>query len=277
MSVSVPPCYAVLMPLAPWEPPAHLQEALHSLEWQELPPAQVVVSCDGEPPADLACVLQRSQLPLECVIGPGHEGVGPVLARGLLACRHDLVVRADADDFSLPERCSIQVAWMQRHLNVQALSSWIEEFTAENQHGLCRWVPCDQAEVVRCAKRRNPLNHPAVILRRQAVLAVGNYRSKPGFEDYDLWLRLLNHWGSSCLANLPRPLVRARVGRAHLVRRHGWRYARAEGLFFISAAGEDLISWPDALLALALRIPLRLLPANLLAQVMRLFTRSSWA
>jgi hypothetical protein len=267
------PSYAVLMPIAPWEPADVVKEALQSLERQTLPPDQLVVSCDGELPSELTAVLNACTLPLLRVDGPGGEGVGPVLARGLLACRHDLVVRADADDLSLPQRCAIQVSWLAVHPEVMALSSWIEEFSSEQPRRFYRRVPCDSARLHRCAVRRNPLNHPAVIFRRQAVLAVGSYRRRPGFEDYDLWLRLLTRWGPQCLANLPQPLVRARVGRAHLARRHGWRYARAESAFFLGAASEGLISWCDAFLALGLRLPLRLLPARVLGQVMRCFTR----
>lgn len=262
------------MPLAPWEPASILRQALQSLAKQTLPPSQVVVSCDGLPSAELGAVLDGGLLPLERVDGPGGEGVGPVLARGLLACRHDFVVRADADDLSLPDRCSIQLAWLMEHPHVMALSSSIEEFSTEHSQLLLRRVPCDPVRIHRAAMRRNPLNHPAVIFRRQAVLEVGSYRSRPGFEDYDLWLRLMARWGPRCLANLPQPLVRARVGSAHLARRHGCDYARSEFLFFLSAAREGLITWVDALLALCLRLPLRLLPASLLGQVMRRFTRS---
>ena len=45
--------YSALMPLAPWEAPAIVAEALESLRLQSLPPKQVVVSCDGKLPAPL--------------------------------------------------------------------------------------------------------------------------------------------------------------------------------------------------------------------------------
>jgi len=266
--------YSVLMPLAPWEPADVVQEALASLERQTLPPSEVVVSCDGPPSAALSEVLKSNPLPLVRVDGLGGEGVGPVLARGLLACRHDFVVRADADDISVPHRCQVQVAWLADHPDVIVLSSWIEEFREDRSPVMYRRVPCAAKEIQASAKRRNPLNHPAVIFRRQGVLSVGNYRSRPGFEDYDLWLRLLRCGGSGSLANLPEPLVRARVGRAHLARRHGCRYANQETRFFLGSAREGLISWQDALVAIGLRLPLRLLPSPLLAVTMRHVTRS---
>jgi hypothetical protein len=78
------------MPLAPWERPEVLQEAIDGLRSQTLPAARLVVSADGPPPAALRQVLEQAGLPLKLIVGPGGEGVGPVLARGLLACREDL-------------------------------------------------------------------------------------------------------------------------------------------------------------------------------------------
>lgn len=274
-AVPLPP-YSVLLPLAPWEPPAVLGQALASLAAQTLPPAQVVVSCDGPPGAALRAQLEGGGLPLQIVVGPGGEGVGPVLARGLQHCREELVVRADADDLSRRERCAIQVAWMARHPAVLVLGCVIEEITTPAAPPVSRrLVPLDPDRIGRVARYRNPLNHPSVILRRQAVLAVGNYRARPGFEDYDLWLRLLSAHRSGVLANLPEALVQARVGPAHLARRHGWRYARAEAMFLLACGREGLIPWHHVLQALALRLPLRLLPSALLAWVMLRATRQA--
>lgn len=281
------------MPLAPWEAPAVLRLALASLEAQTLLPDRLVVSCDGSPPGDLLAVLQHTHLPLKIVLGPGGEGVGPVLARGLAICRRELVVRADADDLSLPHRCEQQVAWMDRHPEVVALGSVIDEFVdatggqaiAVSPHASIhalisclqvvskRPVPIGAQALQRWAMSRNPLNHPSVVLRRKPVLAAGSYRSRPGFEDYDLWLRLLAAYGPEAIANLPESLVLARVGREHLGRRHGFRYAAAEVQFFLGCGREGILPWRHVLAALLVRLPLRLLPSGLLQLVMLRVTR----
>jgi hypothetical protein len=138
----------------------------------------------------------------------------------------------------------------------------------------CRRVPLDRA-VARWARWRNPLNHPAAMLRRSAVLAVGGYRHQPGFEDYDLWLRLLRRYGPRALNNLPQVLVAARVGPAHLARRHGLTYASYEAHFLWRSACEGQLGWGQALLLLLLRLPWRLLPAPLLAVVMTRLRRAA--
>lgn len=284
--------YAVLMPLAPWEHPSILRQALRSLEIQSWPPHEVIVSCDGSPPPALRSVLGQAILPIQLVLGPGGEGVGPVLARGLVHCRQDFIVRADADDLSRPERCATQLGWMKSHPHVVALGCVIDEFLSfpegprDSQHDTSidhlqvqlpivssRWVPESSEEISRLASTRNPLNHPSVVFRRPEVLAVGNYRSRPGFEDYDLWLRILAAYGARALANLPQSLVLARVGEAHLQRRHGVAYALSEYQFFWACGREGLLPWRAVVRDLLIRIPLRLLPTKLLAVVMQALTR----
>lgn len=271
-----PSQYAALMPLAPWESPAIVAEALESLHRQTLSPQQVVVSCDGTPPAPLRCCLEACGLPIELLLGPGSEGVGPVLARGLLHCREELVLRVDADDLSLPERAALQVSWMGQHPEVLVMSTAINEFRDRpDQPLLQRWVPLGQEEIHRVARWRNPLNHPSVVLRRSAVLGVGNYHSIPGFEDYELWLRLLRDHGPGVLANVPNVLVLARVGPAHLTRRHGWRYALAEVRFLLHCWHSELLPAWSVVCSLLVRVPLRLLPQSLLVWVMGSTTRNT--
>lgn len=266
--------YEALMPLAPWEKPAVVEEALASLARQTHPPARLVVSCDGAPSPTLRRVLEACGLPLTVVEGPGGEGVGPVLARGLGNCRRDLVLRADADDISLPERAQRQVAAMGERPGVAALSGPILEFLDDPGTPISlRALPTTPAGIRRLSFWRNPLNHPAVMLRRQAVLAVGNYRACPGFEDYDLWLRLLRQFGNGALANLSVPLVAARIGPAHLERRHGPAYARRELRFFLGLARQGLLPWPQVCLLTLVRVPLRFLPRRQLRLLMEWLTR----
>ena len=266
--------YAVLMPLAPWEKPKILTEALESLEAQTWPPAQVVVSCDGEPPSGLHDALQLSDLPLQILVGPGSEGVGPVLARGLIHCHEELVMRMDADDWSEPHRAAVQIRWMMNNPQVKALGTQINEFEISPDSPLMRrWVPLKPEDISRVSKIRNPMNHPSIVFRKSPILAVGNYSSVPGFEDYELWLRLLKQYGQQALANSPQVLVCVRVGSQHLARRRGWNYAMSEFKFLLMCFRSHLIPWPYVILSIFGRLPLRLMPAPVLSLIMQVFSR----
>lgn len=264
--------YSILMPLAPWEPSEQVAMALASLESQTLPPVQVVVSCDGPPPVALNEVLSTTSLPVEIVLGPGGEGVGPVLARGLQRCTEDFVIRADADDLSIPERCALQVKALSESPGLAAMSSKILEFIDDPCKPLqIRDVPCGRNYIYHYSRWRNPINHPAVIMRRKVVLDNGSYRNCPGFEDYDLWLRLLKN--GIDLDNLHFPLVLARVGIDHVKRRHGVLYALKEINFLKICWADKLMPWRQILILLIVRIPMRLAPRGMYSYFTRKLLR----
>ena len=268
--------YSVLMALAPWEASWVVAEALDSLARQTLPPEAVVLSCDGPPSEQLNQTIVASGLPITVVMGPGGEGAGPALQRGLLACPTSLVVRADADDVNAAHRCERQVMEMDRRPELAALGCWIEEFSQRHRDAPRvplgeRRPPCGLAKIRRYGRWRNPLNHPGTILRREWVSAAGGYRAMESFEDYDLWLRLLA--GGWQIDNLPETLVLARVDPERKRRRRGRGYALAEIRFAQTCATEGLMERWVALLWMLLRCPLRLLPATTMAGFMRRWLR----
>jgi glycosyltransferase involved in cell wall biosynthesis len=259
--------YEWLMPLAPWESPEVLAEVLTSLAAQTWPARRLVVSVDGSLPEPLRQVLTAGGLPLCILEAPDWQGTGAVLARGLAACSTRWVLRSDADDCSHPQRAERQLRHLARHPQLVVLGCQLGERLAEGRRVGVRSVPGAAAAIRARLRWRNPFNHPTVALSRPAVLAAGNYRPCPGFEDWDLWLRLAA--AGADFANLPDDLVTAAVGAAHLARRRGGAYAQREATFLCRCGREGLLPWAQVLLLLLLRLPLRLLPPAWLAAVMR--------
>lgn len=268
------PSFDWLMPLAPWEDPEILSQTLESLKQQTWQARALVVSVDGQLGSLLEATLQASALPLEVHQSPHWEGTGPVLARGLLSCQSEIVLRVDADDLSVQERSRWQVERMLADPRLAVLGGQLEEISWDGQLKNAqhlRQVPLTTASIQSLAHWRNPMNHPTVALRRSMVLSAGNYRACPYFEDWDLWLRMLKC--GMLLRNDPRVVVRARVGADHLSRRHGWRYLKNEYLFLLGALRTSSIPFPTVLLLLFTRLPLRLLPKQWLRTFMAVFLR----
>ena len=264
--------YDLLLPLAPWADPDELSACLGSISAQTLAPEQIVISVDGPLPQRLHETLASATTPVKVIEAPRWRGLGPVLADGLRQCRAPIVIRIDADDISLPERCAVQVAYLRQNHEVAVVGSQLGEFMEDS---LCvvgtRCVPLSPRDVKRFARWRNPINHPTVAMRRRAVLEVGNYGNHPGFEDWELWLRLLQR--GATISNLPQTLVMAKVGPGHLARRQGVSYARHEIRFLMHCQRTGLLPLPQVLLLLLLRTPVRLIPKPALRLVMLLGLR----
>jgi hypothetical protein len=259
--------YEWLLPLAPWESPESLQKVLASLSAQTWQAGCLVVSVDGVLPEHLRQVLVDSGLPLRIVEAPCWQGTGAVLARGIEACSARWVLRSDADDLSHPMRAEWQLRHLDRHPHLAVLGGQLAEAVNNRQSVEVRNVPASPTAILRLMRWRNPMNHPTVALRRDAVLAAGNYRTCPAFEDWDLWLRMSLRGFE--FANLEQPVVTAAVGEAHLARRHGWRYLQRESRFLLRCGHEGLLPLAQVFLLMLLRLPWRLLPSGWLAGLMR--------
>lgn len=71
-----------------------------------------------------------------------------------------------------------------------------------------------------------------VIFKKSAVLESGNYRDFLWFEDYDLWVRMIQKGYK--VANIPEVLVNVRAGDEMFARRGGWRYLKQDVVFQIN-------------------------------------------
>jgi len=276
--------FSVLMSVYAGEQAAYLAMALDSLCDAAEPPDEVVLVEDG-PLGDAlndTIARYRHRLPIASVRLPVNRGLGPALNAGLANCKHALVARFDADDVSLPQRFVQQVDYLLAYPKVAAVGGWVEEFDGQGdgqgdaragRPAVMRAPPCAHADIVRYATLRNPMNHPAVMFRRDAVRAVGGYQDDRAFEDYALWLRLL--LAGHELANLPRLLVKMRAGAGQARRRSGWRYMKAETAFALKFRRLGFFStWHCARFVLA-RVPLRLLSLPLLRMAYRRFARAA--
>ena len=86
------------------------------------------------------------------------------------------------------------------------------------------FLPTIHDEIVKFAKLRNPFKHPTVVFKKTAVISSGNYRHFMWFEDYDLFIRIINNGCKT--ANLNEILVNVRSNKDQFARRGGLQYAK---------------------------------------------------
>ncbi|MGC2332011.1 MAG: glycosyltransferase [Candidatus Acidiferrales bacterium] len=127
---------------------------------------------------------------------------------GFLA-RGRYIALMDADDVSLPARLMQEVEFMDRHPEVGVLGGAKEWIDATGRRLFVNGDPTDDREIRSALCTRCAFCQPTVLVRREAFVGVGGYR--PPFapaEDYDLWLRLAEHFQ---LANLKQVVLRYRI------------------------------------------------------------------
>lgn len=265
--------FTVLQSVYAKDDPVALDAALESIAQSTRLPGAVVLVKDGTLPEGLERVIAKWQgedtFKLLVVGYAQNKGLAYALSYGLQYVKTELVARMDSDDICVRDRFERQVAFMENHPEIAISSGYIEEFETNPRRPVStRSVPLTSEAIHRYLKRRSPFNHVAVMFRKSAVLSAGNYQSVPYFEDYDLWVRMDQKGFLG--ANLPVTLVYARIGNDMIGRRQGLSYCRHE-LFFLRRARESgFLSFPEYLAALAVRIPVRLLPKPVLALVYKI-------
>lgn len=216
--------YSVLMAVYVKDNPEYFAIALDSMINQTVPPDEIVIVKDGPITEELQTVIderKEGKTNIHEVALEKNMGLGLALQNGILACRNELVARMDSDDYSAPERCEMQLRAFEHKSALDIVGCQAIEFigTVNNIVGV-RKVPLENEGIYKFAKMRDPFNHPSVMYRKSKILQCGNYRHRPGDEDTDLWIRMLQN-GAVCM-NLEESIFYFRFDEKTYQRRKSW-------------------------------------------------------
>lgn len=150
-----------------------------------------------------------------------NQGVGRAVNRALELARGKYIARADADDYSYPQRLEKQVAFMESHPDVVALGTGVM-LVDPIGIPICPHLAATGHEAIEAELLRgngSAVCQPSVMLRRDALVQVGGYDTRWRVtEDLDLFLRLAE---VGKLANMTEQLVnwRQHLGSTNHTRR----------------------------------------------------------
>ena len=226
--------FSVLISVYKKEKPEYLKTALQSIINQTLQPTEIVIVKDGILTQELDdCIKEyEKQYPelIKIIAFKENRGLGLALRDGVIACKYDYIARMDSDDIAKPERFAKQFQYLKQHPETALLGTWITEFSKdENKPDTLTELPCTHQEILKYAKKRNPFRHMTMVLKKEAVIKAGNYRDFLWFEDYDLWVRMLQKGYTA--ANIPEYLVNVHADKEMFARRGGWQYLKQDYRF----------------------------------------------
>lgn len=179
------------------------EDAVRTLaSFRECAPVRVLLVDDGSTPPIVAPVLPN--VVVDILRMPQNGGIERALQAGIDAlaergCQY--AARIDAGDLAVPDRLAKQRAYLEAHPNVAGVGMWTQVITRDGQPLFMLRPATEPGEIRRLRFFRSPFVHPSMMLRVEAVRAVGNYRiAYRAAEDLDLFLRLMERY--DC-ANLP--------------------------------------------------------------------------
>ncbi|MDO5293778.1 MAG: glycosyltransferase [bacterium] len=192
--------YSVLMSVYKKAGVEEFRLSVKSILEQTYPPDQFVIVCDGPIEKDLRDEikwLKESNKSLFTIVKlKSNHGLAYALNEGLKVCRNDLVARMDADDYSLPKRCEIQVDEYQKNPNLALLGGYTKHFRKDisDVSEKVNTFPINMNDIKKTFRRECPFSHPAMMYRKKAVLACGGYDSQlRRSQDHDLFSKMISN------------------------------------------------------------------------------------
>jgi glycosyltransferase involved in cell wall biosynthesis len=136
-------------------------------------------------------------------------GLGESRNAACSLARGKYIAIMDADDVALPARLQLEVDFMERHPRVGLLGGAVQWISATGKALYVACVPTDDRQLRKTMAVHCPFWQPTVLLRTEAFVRAGGYRRAfASAEDYDLWLRVAEHF--EC-ANLKDVVLKYRI------------------------------------------------------------------
>ncbi|MGZ8906047.1 MAG: glycosyltransferase [Methylobacter sp.] len=187
-----------------------LREAVESILDQSFRDFEFIVINDGS--TDSTASILDSFERIDSRVRVYHQenmGLVESLNRGCGLAQGKYIARMDADDISVINRLMWQVEFMEKHPEVGVLGGAAEIIDIIGKSLGTSVNPIEDHELRNALLDDCPIWHPTVLMRKDVFVSVGGYRKVVfGSEDYDLWLRVADHYQ---LANLEAVLLHYRL------------------------------------------------------------------
>lgn len=186
-----------------------LCEAVESILAQSFGDFEFIIINDGSTDKS-ASILEfyQSADPRVRVYHQENRGLIESLNRGCSLAQGKYIARMDADDISLKDRFAVQLEFMNANPDVAVVGGAVQFIDEAGKALRVAGRPLRHSEIKRVLFDCGFMWHPTVVMRKEAWAYVGGYRKIQHAEDFDLWLRIAEHFQ---LGNLPQVLVKYRL------------------------------------------------------------------
>jgi glycosyltransferase involved in cell wall biosynthesis len=189
-----------------------LNDAIEGVVSQDYSAWEMIIVDDGSTDGSVE-IIQR-WVNLDSRIKALHLStvkVAVALNAGLRQAKGQYIARADSDDVWLPRRLERQLNFMEEPANNDVGVCGSDCFLIDAQGELIgrKNFPISHEECLRAFWYRNPICHPASLIRRSCFDRYGGYDENVSYgEDLELWMRF-----GQCfrLANIPEYLINYRL------------------------------------------------------------------
>jgi glycosyltransferase EpsE len=186
----------------------HVARAIESILNQEFTDFEFVIvdDCSTDGTVSIIKEYAKQDKRIKLSINDKNRGLAYSLNRQLKHIASKYVARMDADDVSYPQRLREQIAYLEEHVEIDALGSNADVIN-ENGDIVGELRMLEHADdLFRQRYERSVFIHPSVCFRNSFFGEFGIYdESQIRAQDLDLWLRALNN--GARFSNLSSKLI----------------------------------------------------------------------
>lgn len=176
----------------------YLMEAINSVLFQTYTNFEIIVVDDGSTDPYTQKVISSIKLPKTIVISIPNQGVSNARNYGLSISKGEFILFLDADDYISHDFLKKTVSAFENNKDISFVSTWIKVFGTE-----------DYIWKTRLANKTNILGENTLsitsLFRKSMIFKLKGYDTnlKHGFEDWELWIRILSNDHSGIIIKEP--------------------------------------------------------------------------
>lgn len=227
---------AVILPVYRKDKAEYLRQSVASILHQTYRDFHLFVGVDGPVGDNLRDSLElferQETISIECI--PENRGLACVLNDLLDICfkeGYDYIARMDADDISMKDRLEKQMAYLEKHPEIDVVGGAINEIDEQGKNrGKTIVYPAGPAECRDFFAKRNPHAHPAVLFKKSFFDKLQGKKYRPEYrQNQDTMLWYDGMMAGTQHANIPDVVLNFRMTNAMFKkRRNGWAFAKKQ-------------------------------------------------
>lgn len=227
---------AVILPVYNKDKVEYLSKAIESIILQSYKNFHIFIGVDGPVGDDIKKYLKLidEQNNVTVIWFAENRGLACVLNNLLDICfkeGYDYIARMDADDISERSRFELQVACLDKHLEIDVIGGAISEIDEKgnSRNKIIRYPQSPEGCRAFFAKR-NPHAHPAVMFRKSFFDKLNGKKYRPEYrQNQDTMLWYDGMMAGTQHANIPDVVLQFRMTDTMFKkRRNGWEFAKKQ-------------------------------------------------
>jgi len=185
----------------------YISEAVDSILKQTFTDFEFIIVDDGSVDKTASILKNFCQKDSRIKVLWQKENIGLArsLNRALNIAKGKYIARMDADDIALKERLEREIEFLEKNEDYSIVGTGCYFLNSKGEIFGEKIFPIYDKDIKKELLKGNAFLHSSVMIKREIMAKFGGYDEKFKFsQDYDLWLRMMNHCK---MHNLPEKLM----------------------------------------------------------------------